>query len=106
MSVDDERRARVPLPVHDFVVHLIDDDVAIIAFDLDVPPASDWLAELTPGQTRVVALALAGEKDQAIAERLGLSRHTVSNHLRNAYRKLGVTTRHELCSLLGGSSPL
>ncbi|HRE89676.1 MAG TPA: helix-turn-helix transcriptional regulator [Myxococcota bacterium] len=98
MSTNDDE-PRVPLPAHDFAVHLVEEGVAVIAFDLEPVDASP-LEALTSGQRRVVELALRGLPDRAIAAQLGLSRHTVSNHLRRAYGRLGVASRNELCALL------
>lgn len=52
--------------------------------------------ELTPAQREVVRWALVGLGDAEIAARTQRSRHTVSNLLRQAYRRLGVSGRGEL----------
>jgi DNA-binding CsgD family transcriptional regulator len=41
----------------------------------------------------VLAWVAAGKSDACIAELLGLSPRTVSKHLQNVYRKLGVANR-------------
>lgn len=58
------------------------------------------LERLTPAQREVTRLALGGLSDEAIARRTGRSRHTVSNLLRQAYRRYGLSTRIELAALL------
>lgn len=82
------------------------DGAVLIAFDVDgtaaLAAASATLAALTPGQRRIVSEALGGKSDAEIARRLRVSRHTVSNQLRRAYARLGVSTRVELCALLRG----
>jgi DNA-binding CsgD family transcriptional regulator len=46
---------------------------------------------------REVLHGLLNEEDEAtIAERIGVSRHTVHSHLRRLYAKLGVHGRYEL----------
>lgn len=51
---------------------------------------------LTPRETEILHLVVDGLDRPAIARRLGLSYHTVSNHLRNVYRKLHVTNRSQV----------
>jgi DNA-binding CsgD family transcriptional regulator len=58
------------------------------------------LAGLTPRQAEVAALVAEGLADREIAERLVLSHHTVSQHVRAIYRKLGVDSRVSLTRLL------
>lgn len=53
-------------------------------------------AGLTRREHEVVARAAAGTSDNAIAAELDISPRTVHAHLRSAYRKLGVSGRHEL----------
>ncbi len=48
---------------------------------------------LTDREVQVLRLVAQGDTNHAIADRLGLSRRTVENHLRSTYRKLGVANR-------------
>ena len=45
---------------------------------------------LTRREAQVLELLAAGYRHVEIAERLGVSRHTVGSHAKNIYRKLGV----------------
>ena len=51
--------------------------------------------ELTPRERDVLALLADGYSNRVIAERLGLSEHTVKFHLASIYGKLGASTRTE-----------
>jgi DNA-binding CsgD family transcriptional regulator len=55
---------------------------------------------LTPREREVATLVLDGLADREIAERLFLSRHTVSQYVTGIYRKLGVHSRVALTRLL------
>ena len=57
-------------------------------------PASG-ISELSERESHVLDLIAAGLGNPAIAERLAISPHTVSNHISNIFRKLGVATRAE-----------
>ena len=57
---------------------------------------SPVLNPLTPRERQVLELLMTGERAPAIAERLFLSAHTVRNHLKRIYRKLGVGSQTEL----------
>jgi DNA-binding NarL/FixJ family response regulator len=65
------------------------------------PPASgprsapDW-PELTESEFAVVSLVARGATNREVAERLFLSPHTVSTHLRHVFTKLGIRSRTEL----------
>ncbi|MFI8324386.1 helix-turn-helix transcriptional regulator [Streptomyces sp. NPDC085529] len=63
-------------------------------------PDDAW-PELTPAETRVARLVAQGLANRQVAERLSLSPHTVSSHLRRAFTKLDVTSRAELTRLVG-----
>ena len=56
-------------------------------------PAVVDAAGLTPRELDVLRLVASGETNAAIAERLGLSVHTVERHAANLYRKIGARGR-------------
>jgi DNA-binding NarL/FixJ family response regulator len=58
---------------------------------------------LTPREEQIVSLVIEGMPNQEIALKLGVSAHTVKNHLFRIYDKLGVSNRVEL-SLYAQSS--
>jgi DNA-binding CsgD family transcriptional regulator len=58
-------------------------------------------ASLTPREREAALLAARGMATKAIARDLGVSERTVSNHLQNAYVKLGISTRADLAEALG-----
>ena len=62
-------------------------------------PASGWAA-LTHSEVAVARLVAEGLKNREAAERLFVSRHTVSMHLRNAFTKLDINSRVELARLV------
>ncbi|MFN8019216.1 MAG: LuxR C-terminal-related transcriptional regulator [Acidimicrobiales bacterium] len=55
---------------------------------------------LTPRELEIAELAASGLTAKAVAEQLRISHRTVSNHLQNAYTKLGVSGRAELAPVL------
>ncbi len=59
------------------------------------PPRNGW-SGLTESELHVARLVAQGLTNRETAERLFLSQHTVSNHLRHAFAKLDVTSRVEL----------
>ena len=76
--------------------------------DATVPPGrrDDVLAVpsarplLTLAERRIAGLAAAGATNKEIAVELFVSRRTVDHHLRNAYGKLGVSSRRQLGAAL------
>ncbi|MFZ0215393.1 MAG: helix-turn-helix transcriptional regulator [Candidatus Dormiibacterota bacterium] len=68
------------------------------------PSASRRVSErvLSPAEDRVVRLAARGLSTPQIAQTLYLARKTVDWHLGNAFRKLGITSRHDLPGALAG----
>jgi DNA-binding NarL/FixJ family response regulator len=61
-------------------------------------PEQRKIAELTVREREIIALAAAhaGATARTIAEKLGISEHTLRNHLTSIYEKLGVANRLEL----------
>jgi DNA-binding CsgD family transcriptional regulator len=57
--------------------------------------------DLTMRELQVARLAADGLSAGTIADRLGLSRRTVNNHLGRVYAKLGLAGRRDLADLLG-----
>ena len=53
---------------------------------------------LTASERRVVSLAAEGRTNREVGEALYVTPKTVAMHLSNAYRKLGVGSRHELAA--------
>ncbi len=61
---------------------------------------------LTPAQARVTALVLRGRSSREIVNELGISSHTLQDHLKAVFDKLGVNSRRELvAALLAPPSP-
>ena len=57
---------------------------------------------LTPAETEVLELILAGESNARIAERRGTSVRTTANQVAAIFQKLGVSSRTELVAELAG----
>lgn len=68
--------------------------------DLSRAQNTDPLSRLTAQERQVAELASRGASNRDIAAQLFLSPRTVGNHLYNAFRKLGITSRHDLERLL------
>jgi DNA-binding CsgD family transcriptional regulator len=65
---------------------------------LEVTPFAQAL--LSPRERQIASAVSLGLHDQQIADNLVLSVHTVKQHLKSIYRKLGVTSRVELTRLV------
>jgi len=59
------------------------------------PETNGWAA-LTTSEVTVARLVAEGLTNREVAERLFVSPHTVSSHLRHVFAKLGITSRVEL----------
>jgi DNA-binding CsgD family transcriptional regulator/tetratricopeptide (TPR) repeat protein len=62
-------------------------------------------ATLTAREREIVGLLVAGKTARAIADQLVISERTVETHVAAAYRKLGVSNRHELAAALATVRP-
>lgn len=65
------------------------------AFQPTMPESGGQGEALTPREREVLVLVSKGCRLPELAERLQISRHTVSDHLKNIYRKLNVNSRAE-----------
>lgn len=63
------------------------------------PDISDFGKVLTARQTEVVRLAALGLTAKETARRLGISKTTVEEHLTEARRRVGATTKSHLVGL-------
>lgn len=72
---------------------------------LVLPGSAADVAHLSPRLRDVLSCLLEGDTEKQAARRLGISRHTVSNHVQRLYRHFDVRSRAELMgrcySLLG-----
>lgn len=67
--------------------------------------AAPDLSALTAREAELVALLRTGLRLSQIATELGISWHTVRNHLKMTNRKLGVHSQIELLAVLSGQLP-
>ena len=58
------------------------------------------LESLRPRERQIIEMLLEHNRVPAIARALGISAHTVRNHLKNIYRRLGVHSQQDLLSAL------
>ena len=70
--------------------------------DTEVSRALGQFAQLSAAERAIAVLAAEGHDNAAIARQLNRSLSTVRTHLRNVFRKLGITTRARLAPLLHG----
>jgi DNA-binding CsgD family transcriptional regulator len=64
------------------------------------PRAKTGWDSLTHSELTVVHLIAEGATNRSVAQQLHLSPHTVKTHLRNAFAKLGITSRAQLAQLM------
>jgi DNA-binding CsgD family transcriptional regulator len=81
------------------IVHLIFHQVDWLHRDGGDTPAASTVIRLSPRERQVLIFLLDGDSLKEVAKKLGLSRHTVGDYVKNIYRQLHVTTRAELMAL-------
>jgi DNA-binding CsgD family transcriptional regulator len=70
------------------------------------PPADSGWSSLTPREQAVACLASQALTNQQIANRLGISPHTVNFHLRQIFKKLGIDSRVSLPRIVPPRPPV
>lgn len=60
------------------------------------PPPAGRAGRLSPRERELVQLLSEGARLSGVARRLGLSTHTVRNHLKSIFRKLDIHSQHDL----------
>jgi DNA-binding CsgD family transcriptional regulator len=68
------------------------------------PRAKTGWDSLTDSELKVVNLIAQGSTNRIVATQLHLSLHTVKTHVKNAFAKLGISSRAELTQLMRGSN--
>jgi non-specific serine/threonine protein kinase len=66
------------------------------------PPSTNELANLTRREVEVAALVGKGLTNRQIASELVLSERTVDHHVASILKKLGLRSREQVASRLGG----
>jgi DNA-binding CsgD family transcriptional regulator len=67
------------------------------------PRAKTGWDSLTDSELKIINLIAEGATNRVVAQQLHLSPHTVKTHLRNAFAKLGITSRAQLAELRHGT---
>lgn len=100
-------------PMVDYARALAADDTAAVAraetllarHGVWTAPPRSRTVTLTRREEQIAPLAAAGISSRDIARRLTISPRTVESHLARIYAKLGVSSRAQLPSALGGRTP-
>jgi DNA-binding CsgD family transcriptional regulator len=81
---------------HRRLLHLFHTELARhLATDL-APPGCDPITSLSPRLRDVLACLLDGDSERQVASRLGLTRDTVHQYVKEVYRSFGINSRGEL----------
>jgi DNA-binding CsgD family transcriptional regulator len=67
------------------------------------PRAKTGWDSLTDSELTIINLIAEGSTNRSVAQQLHLSPHTVKTHVRNAFAKLGITSRAQLAQLMRDS---
>ena len=67
----------------------------VVTLFRDIAPPERGDCHLTPQEKELLRLLVEGHHYKTAADKMGISRHTVSFHLRNVYTKLEVHSKSE-----------
>jgi DNA-binding CsgD family transcriptional regulator len=82
------------------LVHLFHHELNEVLGTNLVSPAPAAAEALPPRLRQVLACLLAGDSEQQVALQLGISPHTVHEHVKRLHRRFGVASRGELLACL------
>jgi FixJ family two-component response regulator len=69
-------------------------------------PVKDKVSKLSPRQRQVLSFLLAGDTLKEVAQKLGLSEHTVGDYVKQIYKLFSVSSRAELLAqFISGEQP-
>lgn len=78
------------------IVSVVNDTGAPRAERKPATPANDVANRLSPRERELVDMLARGARLSGVARNLGLSTHTVRNHLKSVFRKLDIHSQHDL----------
>ena len=86
------------------IVHIVTEEIDWLHREGTNIPAAEHVNDLSSRQRQVLLRLLAGDGVKQIAHGLKLSAHTVNDHMKQIYRRFGVSGRSELVAkfLAGG----
>jgi len=88
------------------IVHVVFQQVDWLHRDGADAPAGTSVLRLTGRERQVLLYLLSGDTRKEIAQKLGLSEHTIGDYMKSIYRQLRVNSRGELLSLfISGGLP-
>lgn len=76
------------------------EQLVVVGYPLKRPSG---FAALTAAELEVAEGVIQGLTPRQLARQRAVSERTVSNQLAHIYKKLGVSSKHELLALVGGS---
>ncbi len=93
--LDDRAEATAEHSAESLRSELRDQGAEVISDHPPVPPGTADAVKLAPRELEVLRLVASGRGTQQIADQLGISPHTVRNHVRHFRRKLDARTKLE-----------
>lgn len=100
-------RGRQPFTEREIaIVHTIATQVDWLHRHATDVPAREESLEFSPREQQVLVFLLAGDSRDQIADKFGLSKHTVKDYIKSIFKRMGVHTEAELLAkfISGGTS--
>jgi DNA-binding CsgD family transcriptional regulator len=80
------------------IVSAMSHSLTWLHFAVSPPQASEVALQLSPRERQVLMMLLGGDSRKQVANKLGISEHTVTDYLKAIYSKFSVNSRAELLS--------